>query len=249
MATSQQSSQQQSNTFFSDPAFVQRLLDSLGPQMTQFNDYLTNPAASPLYTNQLRGLMASLAPQEAQARQAYTDAGTAAGNRSSGAFARGSADLQGNILRNQQATAGQLLGQNFGQMTQALLAAMGLTPQIMNALKLQQSSGSSQGSSESSSGMGGGGGGGGGGYGSGLQGPSYGNYAPGNAITTPGVGAAYGNNNSGFDFGVSAQAPAPVSAPYDPNAWMNGATYFGSNGDFITPGGGWTPSDSEDQWY
>ena len=198
MATSQQSSQQQSNTFFSDPAFVQRLLDSLGPQMTQFNDYLTNPAASPLYTNQLRGLMASLAPQEAQARQAYTDAGTAAGNRSSGAFARGSANLQGNILRNQQATAGQLLGQNFGQMTQALLAAMGLTPQIMNALKLQQSSGSSQGSSESSSDMGGGSGGGVGGYGSGLQGPSYGNYTPGNAITTPGVGIPFGDASSGL---------------------------------------------------
>ena len=86
---SNQSSSQssQSGTYFSDPDFIKRLLESLSGQQTQFNDYLSNPTANPLYTNQLRGLMASLAPQEQAGREAYNDQGIAAGTRSSGAFA------------------------------------------------------------------------------------------------------------------------------------------------------------------
>lgn len=213
---SQQSSQQSSSTFFSDPAMVQRMLDALGGQMNQFDQYLSDPTSSPLYTNQLRGLMASLAPQEAQSRQAYTDAGVAAGNRSSGRFAQGQANLEGNIMRNQQTTAGQLLGQNFGQMTQALLAAMGLTPQMLNALKLQQSSGSSQGSNDAGGGSGGGGGGGGYGGGGGggfLSAPNLGYQ--------PGVGLPQSYGNSPGIIGPNYNPAEHAAWGNDINNWSN----------------------------
>jgi hypothetical protein len=247
--SSQQTSQQQSQsgTYFQDPAFIQRMLDALGGQMGQFNDYLSNPAASPLYTNQLRGLMASLAPQEAAGRQAYTDAGIAAGNRSSGRFAQGQANLEGNIMRNQQATAGQLLGQNFGQMTQALLAAMGLTPQMLNALKMQQSSssGSSQGTSQGSSWNDGGGGGGGGGSSGGSQSLK----AP-NLGYTPGVGLPQSYGGTPGTTGPNAGQTGAPATTYNPN-FMEGATWFGPNGSYITPGtgqpGAWTPPQT-DEW-
>jgi hypothetical protein len=248
----QQSMQQQGGTYFQDPAFIQRLLDSLGGQQQQFNAYLSNPTASPLYTNQLRGLLASLAPQEAASRQAYTDAGVAAGNRSSGRFAQGAANLEGNILRNQQSTAGQLLGQNFGQMTQALLAAMGLTPQLLQALKMQQSSSSSQGTGWNDAGGGGMGGGGGGG-GGGLQFSNPG--AGGGYFNTPGYGRGQPDmpgSQLSLPYSSTGMQPNTSATPsYDPNAWMSGSTYLGANGDYIMPGGpgGWNPSQQQqDEW-
>lgn len=251
MASGQQQTQQnQGSTFFSDPGMIQRLLDSMGGQQGQFNDYLSNPTASPLYTNQLRGLMASLQPQEAASRQAYNDAGVAAGNRSSGAFAQGGANLEGNIMRNQQSTAGQLLGQNFSQMTQALLSAMGLTPQMMNALKLQQNSGSGQ-----SSGWNDAGGGSTGTYGQSLASGS-GNYQAGSPFDASGQQRSMGGSASvgpnynpaehaGWQQTIAAGQPA------------NSTWFGGGSGNFVSgagqgqqpfnPGGqdqfGFTPQD------
>lgn len=257
----QQTQQNQGSTYFSDPGFVQQLLQSLGPQMGQFNDYLSNPTASPLYTNQLRGLMASLAPQEAASRQAYTDTGVAAGNRSSGRFAQGAANLEGNIIRNQQATAGDLLGKTFGQVTQALIQAMGLTPQLLNALKLQQNSGSSQGTSSGwNDGSGGAGGGGGGGSGLSNDNPFWSQNDP---YFQDQMRQAQQRER---DISERAQRPGSTSGEEPPPPQYNpppSSTWFDSNGNFVSGGGnyngnnfattrdqfGYTPQDWQNDLY
>lgn len=130
--------------YFQDPAMVQQLsqmLSGVGQQAgSQYMNFVSNPTASPLFTNQLSGLLQSLQPSEAASRTAMQDSGRAAGMMASGPFANATALNESNILRNRQTMASQLLGQIFPQMTQALQQPMSMSEQLINAMKMQQSS-------------------------------------------------------------------------------------------------------------
>lgn len=137
-------------TMFSNPEFVQRLLRSLTGQQAQFGNLLSNPTASPLFQNQLQGLLQALEPSESAARGNLTDIFRGAGNTASSTFGGAARRLEGDILGKRQQVASNLLGQSFQQLTQALLGQMGLTPQLLNALKLSQGSRTGAGGSTSS---------------------------------------------------------------------------------------------------
>lgn len=105
----------------------------------QYSQYVQNPTQSPLYQNALSGLLAALQPSEEAARTGVTDAFRNAGNLSSGAFANASAQLEGDLVRNRQVTASNLLNQQFPQMIQALLGPQQNFTNLLQALKLSQS--------------------------------------------------------------------------------------------------------------
>jgi hypothetical protein len=171
MADSTQSSQQQSSgqstatssggQYFFDPRLAQDLSSALGglqqSLIPQYQSFISNPTAHPLYQNQLSGLLASLAPSEAQARQGLTDTFRAAGGLRSGAYGYGASNLEGNLMANRQELASKLLGQVFPQVTQSLQQPMSQISALLQALQLsqqqsqsqstQQSTGSSSGSS------------------------------------------------------------------------------------------------------
>lgn len=117
----------------------------------QYNNFLANPTASPLFQNQLGPLMASLAPYEQQARQAQTDAFRSAGGLRSGAYGVAVPRLEGELASRRYQAAGNLLGQVFGQMTQALQSPMNQIAPLLNALKLTQQSSQSNSQSQGSS--------------------------------------------------------------------------------------------------
>lgn len=139
----QSASQSSSSTSFSDPALVKQIADQIagvgGAAAGQYTDFISNPTASPLFQNQLKGLLSSLAPGEAKSRLNLGDEFRNAGNMSSGIYGNAAANLEGDILRNRQTTASQLLGQMFPQMTQALQQPMTLMEQLASALKLSNS--------------------------------------------------------------------------------------------------------------
>jgi hypothetical protein len=142
-----QVSLQAGNTYFSDPKFVQQLLGMLmgskkqPGQEAQFTNFLSNPAGSELFQGQLGGLLQALVPSENAAVTNLSDMFRGAGNTSSSVFGGAAQGLQSDILRNRQELASKLLGQSFQQITQALLGQMGLTPELINATKLQSSQG------------------------------------------------------------------------------------------------------------
>ena len=170
-AGSQQSSQQtsQSGSYFSNPALV----DSMARQFAglyenvipTYNDFMQDPVNSNVFQTQLKSLLHSLAPGEADARDQLTDRFRAAGGLRSGMHGVAGARLEGDIIGRRQNAAGTLLGQTIQQMSQLLGLPLSQMAPLIQALELQQSSsqGTSQGSSwrnpttqsQSSSGAGG----------------------------------------------------------------------------------------------
>jgi len=129
------------NTFYSDPKYVENLLKGLTGQQSQLSNYMQNPAASPLFQGQLSGLLQALVPSEQGAVTGLNDMFRAGGNTASSVYGGAAQGLQSNLLQNRQELASKLLGQSFGQTTNAMLQQMGLTPQLLNALKLSQQQG------------------------------------------------------------------------------------------------------------
>lgn len=132
------------STFFSDPKVVQQLLKSLGGQQEQLGNFMQNPAGSQLFQGQLSGLLNALIPSEQRAMTQLSDIGREGGNTASSVYAGLVGQQQNDFLRNRQELASKLLGQSFNQITQALLGQMGLTPQLLNALKLSQQNSNKQ---------------------------------------------------------------------------------------------------------
>jgi hypothetical protein len=144
------------NTYYSNPDLVQQLAASLGGLQsnltTQYQGLLQNPMASPLIQGQLGPLLQSFIPSENRARTAYTDAARSAGALRSGAYMRGLPQLEGELLGKRQQATGQLLGQAFPQLMQALQNPLGQISSLIDALKLSQGTGAQPGASSASSG-------------------------------------------------------------------------------------------------
>jgi hypothetical protein len=145
-------------TYMSQPSVTDPLaaaLASLQQSLAgQYQGLLSNPTASPLFQGQLGPLLASLVPSEDRARQSLTDTFRAAGGLRSGAYGNSAAQLEGDILGKRQQVAGQLLGQAFPQLMQALQNPLGQVSSLIDALKLSEAQGA-----RTSTGSGGGGGG------------------------------------------------------------------------------------------
>jgi len=131
---------------FTGGDFVSQLLAMLGGLSGQaggqYMNFVQNPTASPLYKNQLSGLLKSLEPGEQRAQTNLMDAFRNAGNMSSGAMGTATGNLQGELQRNRQVTASQLLGQMFPQMIAALQGPMNTSAGLVGALRNPQSSSS-----------------------------------------------------------------------------------------------------------
>jgi hypothetical protein len=222
------------------PGYAQGFATGAFPQAQQaggqYQGYITDPTASPLYKNTLSGLLASLQPSEAQATTNLQDMFRQAGNLASGAYGSAAANLQGNILRNRQALASQLLGQQFPQMTQALMAPQQLATQLLQALKLSQGFGAPQ-----LAGGGAGGAGGAGGSPSMLTGAlgqyGVGQYDSGSPFTMIGAGGGGGGGQPG------AGSPfGGFEAPYE-TAWTGAGGGVSQYGTPTSPG---SPADYYD---
>lgn len=231
LAPATASGQASSSTYFPQqgmlPGYLQQLLGALGGNAQsaagQYNNYISNPTASPLFQNTLNGLLQALAPSETAARRNYNDAGIEAGNRSSGLFAGGAANLEGNLLRNRQTTASQLLQQQFPQMTQALLAPQQLASQLMQALKLSQAYGAQP---QHAAAAGGG------------SSDPFASFL--DQYHAQNAGNPYDPfSNTGFQYGAQAQAPAAAAPTFaNPSAPIGngGGTLFMPNGDYVSSG-------------
>lgn len=247
------SSSGQQQTYFAQPQLVEQIASMLAGVGQgaggQYGAFIQDPTRSPLYQNQLTGLLQALVPSERQAQVNLADMFRGAGNLASSQFGGAASQLQGNILRNRQTLASQLLGQMFPQMTQALMAPMGLAGQLVNALKLSSGSQQFQQQATEPEGRGGafGGGAGGlstspGGFG-GIQGygvgPQYGGFDPlsqlffGNPAYLGGTGASTGPygppepqfNLSAYNPGATPGAGfnfGPPPPPPDPWAGIMG---------------------------
>jgi len=139
------------------PTDISTLLESLTNPAAfagaNYANFLSNPAASPLFQAQLGPLMQSMNQYGVDARNSLTDQFRAAGGLRSGAYANAIPRLEGDLVAKRGAAFGNLLGQVFQQMTQALQAPMNQVPNLLNALKLtQQSSQSTQNSNSQSTG-------------------------------------------------------------------------------------------------
>ena len=156
---SQQSSQstQQSGQYFQNPNLVNAVSGSLGGVQQQagqnYMNFINDPTSHPYFSNALSGLLQALVPSENAARMNLGDTFRAAGNTASSTFGDKAVGLESELMRNRMGTASQLLTQMFPQIASALYNPMSQTSSLIDALKMNQSSGqsSSQGTSFGSS--------------------------------------------------------------------------------------------------
>lgn len=143
----------QSSTYSSNPDLMQMLAGSFGKTITDaasnYNNVVNNPTSSDVYKNSLSGMLAALVPSEQGARQNLADTFRAAGNTASSTFGQKASGLESDLMRNRQTMASDLLAKLYPAMTQAAYAPLSQTSNLIDALKLQQSS--STGHSESQS--------------------------------------------------------------------------------------------------
>lgn len=229
--------QSSQSTYFAQPGQIpqaaQGFIPSTFNQATgaqgQYQNYLSNPAGSPLFQNSLSGLLAALQPSEKMAGQNLADTFRAAGNMASGAYGTAASNLQGDILRNRQSLASNLLTQQFPEMTQALMAPQSLATQLLQAMKLSQGFGAPQ--------LGGAGGRGGAGGGSGfdLMAP-FDTGVPGGSSPLNPFGPAYqgGLFNTPGQTGVNYDPTQAAQLQQALNYQNPGSTMFMPSGDYVS---------------
>ena len=237
-APGQAAGSSQSGQYFSDPALVGQLAGALGNNAqqaaAQYMPFVQNPTASPLFQTQLQGILSNpaLIASRQGAQTNLADQFRNAGNMSSGAFANAAGRQASDFNAQDQSFAAQLLGQIFPQMTQALQQPQNLGEQLINAMKMSQSS--SQAQRTGSSGGGGGG-----------SDPNA-SARNGGTAAMPSYASAGGTRSVGGN-----QQPDPYQAMgYGPDGSMTlqqamgyyssnypGSTYLGANGDYISGSG------------
>lgn len=229
--------QSSTSTYFAQPGQIpqaaQGFIPSTFNQATgaqgQYQNYLSNPTASPLYQNTLSGILAALQPSEKQAGTNLMDMFRGAGNLSSGAFGTAASNLQRDILRNRQELASKVLAQQFPEMTQALMAPQSLATQLLQAMKLSQGFGAPQ------LGGAGGRGGAGGGGGFDLMAP-FDTGVPGGSSPLNPFGPAYrgGLFNTPGQTGVNYDPAQAAQLQQALNYQNPGSTMFMPSGDYVS---------------
>jgi hypothetical protein len=154
-------STQQSGQYFQNPSLVGAVSGNLGGVQQQagqnYMNFINDPTSHPYFSNALSGLLQALVPSENAARMNLNDTFRAAGNTASSTFGDKAVGLESELMRNRMGTASQLLTQMFPQIASALYNPLSQTSSLIDALKMNQSSGQSSSfgqSSGSSVGMG-----------------------------------------------------------------------------------------------
>lgn len=133
------SGKSQSKTTFLNQGLLQNLMKMLGGVMGQtaggYANFVNDPTSSPAFQNSLSGLLAALAPQEANSRNALTDQFRASGGLRGSAFGQSASNLEGDIMRNQQVTASDLLAKMYPEIANAMFAPMGQLASILSGAK------------------------------------------------------------------------------------------------------------------
>lgn len=197
---------------------------------------------SPLLQLVLGPALERLKAPQAQQREQFTESARAAGGLRDSSYRGGMNKLMQNQGQAQNDLMSQVIQQILGTLVSGQLQSQQnsfLPARSMTDLLRTATPQTVQGSM---AGMGGGGGGGGAssiGRSSILQpGQDYGNYAAGNAITQPGVGAAYGDSSGSSYRMPGAQISQPPAQYNDPWASFGGGS--GSGGGWYDIGGGQT---------
>jgi hypothetical protein len=147
---SQSQQTQQSQTFFSNPQLANQLAAILGGtagQMAgQYGNFVANPTQHPYFQNAMQGIFQNpeMINAEQQAVQGLGDAFRSAGNMSSSMYGQAAQQQQQQFLQGKQAIAAQLLQTMFPQISQAMYQPISQIDDLMNALKLQESTGMGQ---------------------------------------------------------------------------------------------------------
>lgn len=226
-----------SQTYYADPEAAQRLIQALSRPAQQaagqYMNFLNDPTASPLFQNQLSGIMNNPVMQNArqQQTQGLEDAFRGAGNMSSSLYGGARANQNTQFLQQDQTMASQLLGQMFPQIMQALQFPMGQADNLLNAMRLQQSYRAPQPQQTISSG------------GSGMSGGSSSRPSTGGNIN---YSDSYGSQPTQQD---TYQDPWAVGG-YGPNGDMTlgqandyygnmGSTWLGADGGYVTGDSSW----------
>ena len=143
-----QQRQVQSKPTFLNQGLLKQLSQMFGGMMGGtaggYADFVNNPTASPAYQNSLSGLLAALQPGEEASRTALTDQFRAAGGLRGTSYGTAAGQLEGDIIRNQQVTASNLLAQLYPQIAQAMFAPTGQLASLISAMKGQTTYGSDQ---------------------------------------------------------------------------------------------------------
>lgn len=147
---SQSNQQQQSQTYFSNPQLAQQLAAILGGtagQMAgQYGNFVANPAQHPYFQSAMQGIFQNpeMINAQKQAEQGLGDAFRSAGNMSSSMYGQAAQQQQQQFLQGKQAIAAQLMQTMYPQISQAMYQPISQIDDLMNALKLQESSGAGQ---------------------------------------------------------------------------------------------------------
>lgn len=162
--SSQTKSQQQSGQYFQSPESVNQITNMLtslaGQAQQQYLPTLQNFGTSPTFQAQYRAMEAAREPQFQKALQNVTDAARAAGGLRGGAYMNTLGQVLGEIMGQQGIDYGKLMSSTLPIAMQSLQQPMSLADQLVNALKMSQSSGSSLAQSQGFAPQTGGGGGG-----------------------------------------------------------------------------------------
>lgn len=111
-----------------DPAQAARIgntIEGVGQQAAgQYNDFISNPTAHPLYQQTLQGVLQGLQPSIEQGYQDLNDQFRSAGQLGAGAHGIAAGKYAGEVNRNQSIAASEVLAKMFPQVTQALQQPM-----------------------------------------------------------------------------------------------------------------------------
>lgn len=143
----------QGGTYFANPDQAARTSNALsnliGQQAQDYSQFVNDPTSSPAYTNALAGMLAALAPGEAEGRRDLADVFRAAGNTASSSFAEAANKYQQGVDRNRQLLASDLLAKLYPQIAGAKFAPISQTAPLLDATKLEQNRSQSQSQSSS----------------------------------------------------------------------------------------------------
>lgn len=153
----QGSAKSSSKTTFLDKGLLQSLMKMFGGMMGQtsggYANFVNDPTSSPAFQNSLSGLLAALQPQETASRNALTDQFRASGGLRGSAFGQSASNLEGDIMRNQQVTASDLLAKMYPEIANAMFAPMGQLASLLSGAKGTTSEGAASGSGSGGGGL------------------------------------------------------------------------------------------------
>ena len=161
--TGQNESTSSGGSYFGIPDVAQSIAgDTSGlihQQAGQYNQFVTDPFASPVTNNAIAGYLAGLTNSENMARQNLADQFRAAGNTSSSTFGQKAMGLEGDILQKRFSGVADIVSKLYPEIAQAMYNPISQGASTIDATKLQQQQSQSQGYSTGSnkSGLAGGG--------------------------------------------------------------------------------------------